>query len=649
MRQFFSIIVLIFFPFIMAAQQYTLESPSGKNKVNITVDKTISWSLISNGREKIAPSEVAMETSFGNWGRDAVILSHHEKSVLNTLHPVYYTSETVSESYKELSLHFEQGFTLIFRAYEEGVAYRFVGNQPGRMVVNNETATFAITGDPDVYYAETDGFQTPFEGKYDPSEKLSALQGREHSITPVLVRYDDGSSLLISESDLMSYPGMFLQATEDGFRGDFAPFVTRESVQLLGRISPVKAPYFSKMRVRKRAAFLAETTGNRNFPWRVVVTADKDAELIDNHLVWLLATPNRVADTDWIRPGKVAWDWYHYWILEDSTDFRQGINTETYKYYIDFAAENGFEYVNLDFGWSPLFDLSRWKRKVNVPEIIEYARQRDVGVFLWMVWYVLDEKMEETLDRFAEWGVSGLKVDFMDRDDQRVVEFCHRLAYEASERKLLVNLHGMYKPSGLCRTYPNVINREGVLGLENNKFNALCTPGHNLTIPFIRNAVGPMDYTPGAMRHVTEEEFDKNWRFPAAMTTRVHQMAMYVCYFGPLQMIADSPGLYPDEVLRFLEQVPTTWDETIVLEAKIGESLIVMRRKNDTWFIAGMNAGIAKEVDIAALLPKPVEFSSVSYWYDGASLDEVIEVPDAGSLFPVSVNSNGGFVIILNP
>jgi alpha-glucosidase len=399
----------------------------------------------------------------------------------------------------------------------------------------------------------------------------------------------NGIKIAITETDLEDYPGMWLTGSGKDYLQATFPAIPKKLQMKKDRheIAVERHPY------------IAKTKGARTFPWRILAISRSDGELVTNQLSYLLALPTELKDTSWIRPGKVAWDWWNANNLY-GVDFKAGVNTETYKYYIDFAAQYGIEYIILDEGWYPLGDLLSLSPGIDMEAIMGHAREKNVGVILWVIWKTLDNQLEEALDLFEKWGVQGIKVDFMQRDDQIMVNYYHKIAREAAKRKLMVDFHGSYKPSGLRRAYPNVITREGVRGLEQNKWSDKLTPAHNVTIPFIRMLAGPMDYTPGAMRNAQKENFRSIFNRPMSMGTRCHQLAMYVIYESPLQMLADSPSNYlkEPECTSFIAKIPTTWDDTVVLHAKVGQYIALARRNGDHWFVGAMTNGEARQLSI---------------------------------------------------
>jgi alpha-glucosidase len=404
------------------------------------------------------------------------------------------------------------------------------------------------------------------------------------------VKLTGGLNVVITESDLLDYAGMDLTADTEtnSLRGLFPQYPTK--VQLKGDRDE---------EVVERANYIAKTRGTRDFPWRVLAIAGKDADLIHTDIVYRLAAETSLADTSWIRPGKVAWDWWNANNLF-GVPFRAGINTDTYRYYIDFAADHGIEYVILDEGWYKLGDLMSVVPEIDMEALTVYARKKNVGLILWVVWKTLDQQMEAALDRFAAWGIKGIKVDFMQREDQWMVNFYERAAREAAKRNLLVDFHGAYKPTGFSRTYPNVLTSEGVKGLEHSKWSEDASPENAVTFPFIRMLAGPADYTPGAMINAARDSFAPVFNRPMSQGTRCQQLAMYVVFESPLQMLADSPSNYlrEPESLEFLSAVPTVWDETRVLDAILGEYILLARRHGSEWYVGAMTNWTARDLEL---------------------------------------------------
>ncbi|NOX84384.1 MAG: glycoside hydrolase family 97 protein, partial [Chlorobi bacterium] len=373
--------------------------------------------------------------------------------------------------------------------------------------------------------------------------------------------------------------------------------------------------------VTKHAPWLAKTSGNRTFPWRVMIITREDKDLVQSEMIWKLSRPLELKNVSWIKPGKVAWDWWNA-LNVYGVDFKSGVNTDTYKYFIDFAHKYGLEYIILDEGWYELDDVLKIRENVDLPEILRYAKSKDVGVILWVTWKALDDQLDKALEQFEQWGVKGIKVDFMQRDDQWMVDYYRRVARKAAEHHLLVDYHGAYKPTGLRRAYPNVITREGVAGLEQDKWGEKANPEHDVTLPFIRIVAGPMDYTPGAMINATKKNFRPVWGKPMSQGTRCHQLAMYVVYESPLQMLADSPSNYMKEkdAMDFLTPVPTVWDTTVVLGAKVSDYILMARKSGNKWYLGAMTDWDARDlqVDFGFL---PDGNYTLEIWQDGINAD----------------------------
>ncbi|MGH2646507.1 MAG: glycoside hydrolase family 97 catalytic domain-containing protein, partial [Ginsengibacter sp.] len=411
---------------------------------------------------------------------------------------------------------------------------------------------------------------------------------------PIMIDLGNQKKAVITEADLEDYPGMFVKvndSTVNSFLGVYAPYPLAEAQGGYHMLNTM---------VTKRAAYIATVNGTRSFPWRVVIISDNDTALLNNDMVQKLASPPRIVDPSWIKPGKVAWDWWNDWNISH-VDFRAGINTETYKYYIDFASANKLDYVILDECWSNDLDLMDVSPKINLQEIIDYGKQKNVGIILWAGWYAVHSKMDQVFEKYSAMGVKGFKIDFMDRDDQKMVSSLYAIAKKAADYKMIIDYHGMYKPTGLQRTWPNIINLEGVKGMENVKWTPHDdVPHYDVSIPFIRMVAGPMDYTPGAMRNATKSNFVPSNSMPMSPGTRCHQLAMYVIFFAPLQMLADNPTAYmkEQECTDFIAKVPTTFDKTVPLAGDVGSYAAIAREKGNVWYVGAMTNWDERDLEI---------------------------------------------------
>ncbi len=630
-----------------SAEEAHVASPDGDLVLSVAFGENPRYQVSWRGRPLILPSPLQLRV--GNGGLPVVSglpRSTEGFSRDEVLVPVVPEKRSrIRDHYNGLEIGFDGGWILELRAYDQGVAYRFRWDGQGPLEVSDEALSVRFPGDPLLWYPAEESFLTHQERVYREFH-LSSVPADTMASIPVLAAPEGLPKVLVTEAGLRRYPGFYLRPGADGgLQGVFPRFPALEE-QVNDRT----------VRVVEREPFLARVQGPRTFPWRLFVVAPEDRDLVDNTLVYQLAPELELEDPSWIRPGKVAWDWWNASSLH-GVDFRSGLNTETYLHFIDFAAENGLEYIILDEGWSDPSDLNALNIEMDLPALLQRGRERGVGIILWVVWKTLQDDMEAALDRFADWGVAGIKVDFMQRDDQPMVEYYWRVAREAAKRHLLVDFHGAYKPTGLRRAYPNVLTREGVMGLEHSKWSAQPTPDHNLTLPFIRMVGGPMDYTPGAMRNAQERQFNPVFDRPMSLGTRVHQLAMYVVFESPLQMLADSPSNYRDqaECLDFIAGVPTVWDETRVLTGKVGDWIAVARRRGEVWYVGAMTDWMPRELELdLSFLGEGVRRAEI--FADGANVEKDaedyrrrMEPLDPSRLLKIRLGPGGGWVARIGP
>ena len=630
------------------AADYTLASPDGKVRSVISVAQKTEVGIMYGGVSYLRIPCVAMETSQEVLGENVKVRNTVRHSVRRTVSPLYGINASIPESYNELQLDCKGNYSIVFRAYNEGIAWRFVIRKGKHLIVKDEKIDYQFKDNYTAYF-----HPLLSESDYRIQKVSDSGQKYNYSSMPVLVKTDDGVNILLHESGVMDYPCMSLKSDSSQ-----PNTLTTGHARFPKMAEPGGYNNFNLV-VKRTEDYIARTSGNRALPWRIVAFAAKDKDILNNQLVYLLAPETRLADTQWIKPGKVAWDWWNGLNIS-GVDFRSGFNTATYKYYIDFAARNGIEYVNLDEGWGDQFDLLKVRDSINMQELADYARSRGVGLFLWCVWHTLDRQMPQALAQFEKWGIAGLKVDFLDRDDQLVVDFEERLLKEAAKHKLLVNFHGAYHPNGMERAYPNCINVEGVKGLEWDKIAGTdgATPQTAVTIPFIRMFAGPMDYTPGAMSNYNQEEWRIIKERPMSQGTRCQQLAMYVVYYAPLQMLADSPTAYMKEpqFTKFLASIPTVWDKTLPLDSKVGEYVNIARKKGNTWYVAGMTNWMPRDQHIRFdFLDKGREYVA-EIVRDGVNADKVgsdyvMEKKDvhAGDELNLRMMPGGGYTVRLTP
>jgi alpha-glucosidase len=585
-----SFILFIFISLNLFAKDYSLQSPDGKTLLSVSVSDAIKWSSTYAGTSIFTGNEISLALSDQVLGNMPKIISAKKSSNTSVETAVVgIKSKQVKNEYNELNIKFKGNYSVVFRVFNEGIAYRFETRMKNQITVVNEKTDLNFAGDFSVLFPEEESLISHYERMYLDEPIAGIDKGRFCSL-PALVKADNNIKIGITETDLFDYPCLFLEGTGEKSLVSKFPKVVQEAVPSGDR----------SQKIKKEADYIALTKGTRTFPWRVFMLSENDAKLLENQMVYLLSRPCKLEKTDWIKPGQVAWDWWNANNIY-GVDFKSGLNTDTYKYYIDFAADYGLEYIILDEGWSiTTTNLLKPNNELDLAELIRYAESKNVGVILWLLWGPLDREMETILDQFKAWGAKGIKVDFMQRADQYMVNFYERAARECAKREMLIDYHGAFKPSGMLRAYPNIVNHEGLKGMENNKWSKLITPKHDVTLPFTRMLAGPMDYTPGSMLNAQERDYAVSFSNPMSQGTRCHQVAMYVVYEAPLQMLSDNPTNLreEDETVRFISKIPTTWDETIGLDGKVGEYVAMARKKNDTWYIGAMTNWDERELVI---------------------------------------------------
>ena len=600
----------------MEAQNFDIKSPDGRIQLKVINSDKISWSASLNGNLIIEKAEAGMDfSSNSDFGSNPKVKSHTIKKVSQNIHAVVsHKDSDIKDEYTELSVTYQGKYKLNFRAYNDGVAYQFIDEAKEKREVVSENVSFTFPKGSRSLFPQEESMYSHNERLY-LDKALSDIQSKDFCSLPVLFTTDK-AKVLFTETALHDYPGLFLMGNGNTTLSSQFPKYVLEAVDKDGRSDRVQT-------IKKEADYIAKTSGDRAYPWRVFMISDDDRTFVESNLTYQLAKPNVLKNTDWIKPGKVAWDWYNDNNIF-GVDFKAGLNTETYKYFIDFASKNKIEYVILDEGWTKsTTNILDFNPAMDVKELIRYGKEKGVGIILWVLWKPLDDNLLPILEAYKSWGAKGIKIDYMQRNDQYMVNSYEQIARECAKLELLVDFHGAFKPSGLERMYPNVMNYEGVLGNENNKWSDEITPEHTVTIPFIRMAAGPMDFTPGAMINKELKNFSISHTRPMALGTRAHQVAMYVVYEAPLQMMCESPSIYykEQETVDFITQIPTVWEETKVLHGSVGNYIVVARKNADKWYIGGMTDADARELAIDLSFLGEGNFSMEVY-ADGVNVDK---------------------------
>lgn len=598
------------------AETLSVSSPDGRLSMNFEFqDGELTYSVSAADQIVIRSTPISLAISGTTFPvRDSNITTGHRQVRETTIPSIATHSTSFPNAFNEISVRFNNDLTLCGRAYEDGVAFRWETHLGDREVtVDTETMAMNLATDSPIYYPDpiSEGFFSHQECNF-VRMRVSEVKNRKPGCVPLLVERDNDQWLLLTDINVENYPGLWIEGTgSTTVKALFPPYPLETTLK-----------NDRSLEVSRSASFLAKTTGTRKFPWRAFVMTN-GAGLLQSTMLYNLAEPSRLNDTSWIKPGKAAWDWWNANNIY-GVPFRAGINQATYEHYIDFAAEMGLPYIILDEGWSvPGPDnLLKVVPEIDMPALSDYGRKKKVSLILWMTSVALEKSFDHAFKQFEKWGVAGIKVDFMQRDDQVMMEFLYRTAAKAADHHLFVNFHGGSKPTGLHRTWPNVLTCESVLGLEQNKWGTDASPPTATLLPFTRMPVGPMDYTPGAMNNLQRKAFQPMFDTPASQGTRAQQLAFYVIYLSPLQMLADTPTNYRrnQDCLPFLKEVPATWDESRVLHAKVGESIAIARRKGDVWYLGAITDWNRRKLQL------PLDFLGngphhLTIWRDGPNSD----------------------------
>ncbi len=581
-----------------SADTLRLSSPSGNITVKVWMDKQLQFEVLLADKIIIEPSSIdlLLDKQRALSVNNSIKSSAFSKVNQQITSPVPEKRKIIADIFNQLSVSFKQPFKVEFRAYNDGIAYRFLTQFKDSVFVNNEVANIVFPGEPSAWFPQVqkredaDIFHTSFEEEY-PLRKLDSIPDGVIGYSPILVALEQGTKIGITESDLEDYPGMFIGGTGgSAFKGVFAPYPLEQ--QSTGGLYP-------ELKVTKRASYIAHTAGTRSFPWRAFLIASEDKQLPGNDLVYRLAPPSRIGDASWVKPGKLTDEW----IIDINlfnVPFKAGLNTASYKFYIDFARRFGFDRIMMDAGWSDNNDLFKINPNINMDTLVAYAKEKGIKLSMWTLSMTLERQLDSALAQFKKWGVDFIMTDFMDRDDQQMVNFYYRVAKACAENKIMIMYHGAFPPKGFNRTYPNAVAREGVLGSEFDTWSNRVTPAHDLTLPFTRMLAGGFDYEPGLLNNAIQKIPRPVAGFTFSPGTRCHQLAMFVVYDNVMQIFSGNPseGMREPEFMELLGGLPTAWDETIILDAKVGEYIVTARKKGNNWFVAGMNDWAERDVTV---------------------------------------------------
>lgn len=639
--------------FAAKKKKYVLSSPDGTLKVEISAGNELAYQVMHGNDTILSHSNIGLVLENGTIvGKTPRITGERRRKIKDNIESPFYRFKEFVATGNELDLKLKGGFGIIFRAYNEGVAYRFYTTQSSDIIIKEEQAEFNFKEDYTAYLPYTTNDKKTMAMAYQNVYDITPLSKAQPKLAFLPVTVDCGSvKLTLLESDLEAYPGMFVQSQQGkyGLKGVFAPYPAKTDFY----------PWRKQEYVTETTDFISRSRGSRSYPWRVLAITEKDTDMPVNNLVYALASPNRIGDTSWIKTGKVAWDWWNDWNLK-GVPFKAGINMDTYKYYIDFASQNGLEFIVLDEGWydPKSGDMLTVIPELDLTELIAYGKSKGVEIVLWTVFNVLDSQLEAACKKYADMGIKGFKVDFLDRDDQTAVEMVYRIAEMTARYKLTLDLHGIYKPTGINRTYPHIINFESVFGMEEVKWTDIKNnmPLYDVTFPYIRMMAGPVDYTPGAMRNATKADWRAMYYTPASMGTRCHQLAAYIVHDSPFTMLCDAPTNYlnEQECVDFIASLPVEVDSTFIASGELGKYIVTVRKKDVNWYIGGMTNWDERDVQLDfSFLPEGMSYTAVLF-KDGVNANkqaedyrkETIRI-DKDSRLTLHLASGGGFAMKL--
>lgn len=643
--RFLSFILVIIVCISSYAQKVvTAKSPDGQICVNVTLSDRIYYDIESHNETLLKRSVIGMQLRDKTLGVNPVLKKKSIRNIKETVTPLFPLKfSQVENNYTLLTMNMKGGYTIEFRLYNDGVAFRMSTSFSGEIEVMQENTIFQLANNCNLVLQQPGSFKTGCEENYSLVKSNEWKKEDRMSELPVLIM-GKNQKILLSEFDLCSYPGLFLKGNADNSLSAIQPKTPLEYEDKGDR----------SQHILKEADYIAKTNGTRTFPWRYMLITQEDGRLAENTMPVRLAQKCQIEDTSWIKPGQTCWDWLNGIPYGPDVTFKGGINLDTYKYFVDFASRNGIPYIIMDEGWAlNTRDPYRTNPEVNLPELIRYAKSKNVGIFVWLPWLTVEHHME-LFQKFEEWGIVGAKIDFMDRQDQWMIDFYDRVAKEAAKHHIMIDFHGAFHPSGLEYRYPNVLTYEGVRGME---FNGGCTPKNSIWFPFLRGAIGPMDYTPGPMICYQPEVHHGNRPFCSGVGTKVYHLAAFVLFESHLQMLMDNPCRYDNwpDCRDFITSVPVNWDETRVLAAEAGQFIIIAKRKGQKWFLGGITNDKQRELDVTLnFLPEGMNMQMTSF-VDGVNADRMAmdyrqekTSVSKNTKLHIKMARNGGFAGVIN-
>jgi alpha-glucosidase len=631
------------------AQKYIISSPDEKIIAEIEIGSEIKASVSKNANPVMDLSGMKLDIAENKiQTNDLVVRKIKRNSVNEIVYPqIHSKSSQYLNLYNELILNFRSGMVLTFRLFNEGLAYRFSSSLKDSLIILKETLDIRFNKDDSIRFQASENFNSAWETPYEFNSISDLLQGKLCNL-PVLIQKNKGPFVMITESDLYSYPGLWVKGTGE-------PELIAANPPYPKKLKYEGSPY-NHGQVAETNNFIAKVTGDRTFPWRIFAISDNEDGLISNNMVYLLASPTAIQDVSWIKPGVVMFDW---WAKSNiyGVDFKSGINTETAKYFIDFCSAYGFKYFLFDDGWCPRDNLLREIPGLSIPEVTAYAKTKGVDVMLWVIWSTLQKQWDQAFDQFEKWGISGIKMDFMNRDDQQMVEFYEKTAAKAAEKKMVLDYHGAYKPSGLSRKYPNLLTCEALIEFEYNGWTTSDNPEHHNLLPYIRMFAGPMDYIPGTMRNSTSDNFRPIGDYPMGQGTRAHSMALFIILSSPMEMLPDSPSDYyrEKECTDFISGIPVEWDETRLLKGKIAKYTVLARRSGGKYYIGAITNKDERDLELSTDFLKKGKYK-IEAIEDGINANSRAEdykktekTIQSGDIIKIKLAKGGGWTGIITP